>query len=130
MLEILNITVKHEQMHGVSLLPMILGEKVKRAKYAYTEAFLPLADKDKLRSVRTTEWKYIFAPLGTREELYNLVDDPGELINLVDTSNTVAQELKLQLLEIMNKYESTRPAVRIETDQLTTEALKALGYID
>jgi arylsulfatase A-like enzyme len=35
------------------------------------------------KMVRTREWKYVHDPMGDRDELYNLVDDPWELFNLI-----------------------------------------------
>ena len=34
--------------------------------------------------VRTREWKYVHDPMGDRDELYDLVADPNELVNVVD----------------------------------------------
>jgi len=37
-----------------------------------------------IRAIRTQEWKYVFNPGDTRDELYNLKADPGEVTNLID----------------------------------------------
>ena len=34
---------------------------------------------------RTREWKYVFVPYG-RDELYDLINDPGECVNLAGRS--------------------------------------------
>ena len=34
--------------------------------------------------VRTREWKYVHDPMGDRDELYDLVADPNELVNVID----------------------------------------------
>ena len=36
------------------------------------------------KMVRTREWKYVHDPMGDRDELYDLVNDPWELENVVD----------------------------------------------
>ena len=45
--------------------------------------------------VRSKQWKYIFMANGGREQLFNLKDDPNELINLADTRRQVVEELNL-----------------------------------
>lgn len=37
-----------------------------------------------IRAIRTAGWKYVFNPGDTRDELYDLNADPGEVTNLVD----------------------------------------------
>jgi len=36
------------------------------------------------KMARTREWKYVHDPMGDRDELYHLADDPAELNNVVD----------------------------------------------
>ena len=36
------------------------------------------------KMVRTREWKYVHDPMGDRDELYDLVADPNELVNVID----------------------------------------------
>lgn len=51
------------------------------------------------RMVRTTRWKYVYAP-HTKDELYDLQDDPAELENLIDSPEhvEVLSEMKARLL--------------------------------
>jgi len=51
------------------------------------------------RMVRTAEWKYVYNPHSI-DELYDLEDDPGELVNRVSDSacGDVLQEMKARLL--------------------------------
>jgi arylsulfatase A-like enzyme len=76
------------------------------------------------------DWKYV---LETRrpDELYHLVDDPGERTNLVERERERADRLRRQLLEEI--AERTRRADRMETVEETSpkvvEELRSLGYI-
>ncbi|MFX1535728.1 MAG: sulfatase/phosphatase domain-containing protein, partial [Promethearchaeota archaeon] len=51
--------------------------------------------------IRTKEWKLVIRSMpGTREELYNLQEDPNELVNLIDVleHSDKIRELKDKLL--------------------------------
>ncbi|MBX6342800.1 MAG: sulfatase, partial [Thermomicrobiaceae bacterium] len=54
--------------------------------------FDPAPHDRRLRAVRTTAWKFIWASDG-RHELYDLVSDPGETRNVVDERPDVAASL-------------------------------------
>jgi arylsulfatase A-like enzyme len=61
--------------------------------------------------VRTPQWKYVHDPLGDRDELYDLVNDPWELENVVDDprhGESVA-ELRLHLADWAIRTEDARP---------------------
>ena len=62
----------------------------------------------RLKTVRTEEFKYIWASDG-RDELYNIQRDPGELNNLIETYDEKSQELKALLKEWLNSFELYRP---------------------
>lgn len=53
------------------------------------------------KMVRTRAWKYVHDPLGDRDELYDLVNDPWELRNVVDDlqHRTVLAEMRLRLAD-------------------------------
>lgn len=88
---------------GVSLNPLINhGDSVWQGKqdkalYAYewyNGAWFGI------RAIRTPEWKYVWYPGDSRDELYNLKQDPIELNNLYNQPEYKAQQIKmLKLLE-------------------------------
>ena len=45
-------------------------------------------------AVRHGDWKFLMNPDGSRAELYNLIDDPGEKTNLAQKNAKVARWLK------------------------------------
>ena len=63
------------------------------------------------KMVRTPKWKYVHDPMGDRDELYDLVNDPWELYNVIDREeyrNTVAG-LQLKLADWSIKVEDATP---------------------
>ncbi len=81
-------------MDGVSLLPLLTGQKGQREHdYLYFE-FQELGGR---QAVREGPWKLVRLDIRSenpRYELYNLDDDPGEEHNLVDTKPEIAGHLK------------------------------------
>jgi len=63
------------------------------------------------KMVRTREWKYVHDPMGDLDELYDLVNDPWELENVVDepAHRDVVAELRLRLLDWSIETEDARP---------------------
>lgn len=63
------------------------------------------------KMVRTREWKYVHDPLGDRDELYDLANDPWELENVIDepAHRDVVSELRLRLLDWSVETEDARP---------------------
>ncbi|MFC1968119.1 sulfatase-like hydrolase/transferase [Chloroflexota bacterium] len=62
----------------------------------------------RLRTVRTNEYKYIWASDG-RDELYNIRNDPGELDNLINAEPEKASEMRAQLKKWLESFEPYRP---------------------
>ncbi len=63
------------------------------------------------KMIRTHEWKYVHDPMGDKDELYDLVNDPWELRNVVedDKNKDIIAELRLGLLDWSIKTEDARP---------------------
>ena len=60
-----------------------------------------------LRSVREGDFKYIEAP---KPELYNLREDPGENINIVEKNPAEARRLRGELGKLLARYSAKQPA--------------------
>lgn len=60
-----------------------------------------------LRSLRTPGFKYVWNPGDSRDELYDLVNDPGELSNLIDSSahSDTLHALRMRLHERLVEVE-------------------------
>jgi arylsulfatase A-like enzyme len=81
-------------IHGRSLVPLLQGERIPWRDYVIGEYYSKQRWVNPIRMVRTTNWKYTrYRKWG--EELYDLVNDPGELNNLAqgDAHTAVKQKL-------------------------------------
>jgi arylsulfatase A-like enzyme len=76
-----------------------------------------------LYGLRTERWKFILAP---RPELYDLVQDPGETRNVIQSEPRVAEELSSSLEKILA---TSRPRETPQADEETLEQLRSLGYV-
>ena len=63
------------------------------------------------KMVRTQSWKYVHDPLGDQDELYDLVNDPWELVNVVNEPQhaQVLAELRLRLADWAIATEDGQP---------------------
>jgi arylsulfatase A-like enzyme len=63
------------------------------------------------KMVRTESWKYVHDPMGDRDELYDLVDDPWELTNVAQEAlhAGVLAEMRLRLADWSIDTEDARP---------------------
>jgi len=104
LLEILNIPLdeKYEKLDGVSLVPLIQGEKISE-KIAFSETGNPQKEKappkkPNVKSVRTSKWKLIWNEYNDTKEFYDLESDPNEENNIagknLDQENLFWLELK------------------------------------
>jgi arylsulfatase A-like enzyme len=63
------------------------------------------------KMVRTREWKYVHDPMGDQDELYDLIDDPGELNNVIaePANKAIISELRDRLLSWSIRTEDSTP---------------------
>jgi choline-sulfatase len=115
-------------VQGISLVPAFTGAGV-GAENSYAESLYPKMNMNwsELRAIRTDRWKYIRAP---RPELYDLISDPRETRNIIQTNGQEVEKFEAQL----KKYTSNGPngAEKVETamvDERVMDQLKSLGYL-
>jgi arylsulfatase A-like enzyme len=124
----------HEEMQGQSLLPLLNGNKKSNDVLIYSRL------EYKLVAVRSANSKLIHDLRKPRKELYDLVNDSREKINLFDegTSVNIAEGEKyiISLLNWLNTQTQFYQALprtgtkkKIELSEPVKEQLKALGYI-
>jgi len=127
--EILNLPIP-ETVQGQSLLPLILGKKLKHERSAYSETYYPRYHYgwSELKSLRTAQYKYILAP---RPELYDLDQDPREQQNIYSKNKSLADKFIRELTNLEEKMakkgiDEKGPQ---QLDDEAREKLIALGYI-
>ena len=86
---------------GDNLFDLISGTK--SCDFAVSEIFTP---PNYMIHVRTKEWKYLFYQNGGYEELYNLKEDPHELVDLADENAYagIKKDLYYAAIEWVLKY--------------------------
>jgi len=113
---------------GTSLVPAFSGEEV-NSTFSYAESLIPKIDMGwaELRALRTTKWKYIRAP---KPELYDLENDPQELVNVVEQHRGEAEKLEMQLRDLTLTGPDKPEEIRSKTVSAETERqLRSLGYV-
>jgi tetratricopeptide (TPR) repeat protein len=119
-----------ESVQGESMLPLILGKQGGEALSAYSETYWPRYHYgwSELKSLRKGQYKFIDAP---KPELYDILEDPGELNNLVNKKATLGHEMKRELEALIDRYsaEGIEEAGPQKLDNDSLVKLQALGYI-
>ncbi len=116
------------QMQGTSLLRLMLGRSVAPTT-AYAESYYARLQFgwSELRAYYRGPYKYIEAP---KPELYNLEEDPGETKNLYRHQGSLANSMRAELLQLIERYSVDREAAeKRQPDEETVEALRSLGYV-
>jgi len=103
-LEMAEIDYAKDRFSGKSFLPLIVDPNstwAQRAVYSQTNGNELYGIQ---RSVMTKEWKYIYNGFDF-DELYDLVNDPNQMINLADKDETDAIQKELSILLWKFAYE-------------------------
>lgn len=113
------------EIGGKSLLPALAGSPLEpRTCYSRTEEPYLQAFWSPLQGLTTEGWRYVRT---TRPELYDLANDPKELVNLADKQPEKLKELEAELARFesgLKKRAGTAVAVTAEERR----ALESLGY--
>jgi choline-sulfatase len=117
LLELLEMPVP-DYLEGRSMMPILSGEEtadrtafIQTSRAGYGEPD-PQNVTDRIRAVRTPEWKlvhYNYLENQTRFELYHLASDPYEQRNVIDSHPQKANELRKELLEWLIEREQVKP---------------------
>ncbi|MCP5105622.1 MAG: sulfatase, partial [bacterium] len=123
---------------GKSLLPVMEGREEQSHEFVFIEK------ENQIKAARSNQWKYIeynqllkinrkvVRKKGQRE-LFNLIDDPGETVNLLATGMVDAAR---QLKRALEKWKNKNDGIKIKglskrkMDKEAVEALKSLGYVE
>ena len=88
LLDLLRMGNNTASMHGRSFLPVLYGDTD-----IHRDAIITGYHEGFDRCMRDRTWSYIQRPKGEPDELYNLVEDPKEGVNLIDEHPEEAQRL-------------------------------------
>lgn len=97
-----------EEYQGRSLIPLLNGEGFENKKDIFCYYHGNQMGLYTQRCVRNNEWKYIWNA-NSEDELYDLKNDPGEVVNLAFSAeySPIMEKLRLSLLEYMRQYKDT-----------------------
>ncbi len=111
---------------GLDLSPIATGsDRGDRVAYVETLATQIQMGWSPLLGIRTPRWKYIRAP---RPELYDLTNDPGELVDIASQEEDRVRELDALLAA---RLADSRPIVTTTSaiDDAERARLESLGYV-
>ena len=93
------------RLNDLAQLPEPHGRKTLIDSLRWREA------EGRRKMVRTPHWKFVHDPMGDKDELYDLVNDPWELTNVADDPQhrAIIADLWLQLADWMIATEDARP---------------------
>ena len=126
--------------HGKSVAPVLHGDAEYTEPYVVEEAGEGgLKRHNYLRSIQDMQWKLVHVPAqsyrdmmqGVEYELYDVLADPMETVNVADEHPDIVERLRFALEDIMDATGPVAPppgqAPRYTDEQL--RQLRALGYI-
>jgi arylsulfatase A-like enzyme/predicted Zn-dependent protease len=113
-------------LDGQSLLPLVTGRTTVSPGPAYLEAYTPRFwwGAKEVLGLRTDDWLFVQAP---RPELYDVVSDPAETLNLASSKPAEREKLGSMLKDLSAKGDLF--ANRTSVDDETARRLQALGYV-
>jgi arylsulfatase A-like enzyme len=88
----------------------------------------PLYQPKILKTVRSSDWKFVWGTDGTRE-LYSLIEDPDENFNVFQTKPQEAQQMELVLRKWISSFKPSEYYKREEMSNEALRELRSLGYI-
>ena len=129
-IELFSLERKRENLNGISLVPLLKGG-TESARSLYAEVHHDLDDflgrDPAMFCLERGGWKYIHRPVSGQHELYQVVPDPGELVNVYAPDHPQAAALLYELgkLDVLG-------GGLISSENLPLaerDALESLGYL-
>ncbi|MDP8218147.1 MAG: sulfatase-like hydrolase/transferase [Candidatus Theseobacter exili] len=127
-LDLLHIK-KNREIQGKSLIKLIVKKIRSLNLIAYGESLYAHLryNWSPLHSLRTEEWKYIKSP---QPELYNIREDPLELVNLAEDKPGILKKMDRALEKFLKKTSAPESKeTKVKMDEDTKAKLMSLGYI-
>jgi len=138
--EIMGWEIEDADFHGNSVVPVISGQVQTVDPHVVIEGGEGgLRWHEFLRAVQDERWKLVYVPSeryqgmmqGTELELYDVVEDPMETVNLADAHPDIVTRLKRELARIISTTgpiaEAPSRQPRYSPEEL--RSLRSLGYI-
>jgi len=115
-----------EKISGSSLRAALRGSAIEPGVcYSETKSVYEAFGWAPLASVTSDTWKYVNT---TRDELYNLKDDPDELNNLAESQPAQLQKMR-ELYARVQQQMSPHTAADVQFSEADRRNLESLGYL-
>jgi len=117
------------EFQGSNLVPLFAAAYEPEPRYVYSESWYARLHYgwSELRALRDDRYKLI---LSSEPELYDLSDDPEEMVNRVDDLNTVLLRMSRAADELAAGWSAgANAAGAAEIDEETRRKLVSLGYV-
>ncbi|MEI6866539.1 sulfatase [Flavicella sp.] len=109
-LDLVGIKLKPEEhLDGVSLLPLLKGEKIKNRSLIWHYPHYGNQGGEPSSIIRKGDWKLIHYYEDDRNELYNLKTDLKEAYNLISENTSMAKELEKELFIYLKSVNAKYP---------------------
>jgi arylsulfatase A-like enzyme len=93
--------------------------------------FSELDTKDRIKTLITSQWKYIYNYENKKEQLFNITEDPLEGNDLSDENREECNRLNKKLSNWVSQSKKYPPKAKpLELSPVEEEKLKTLGYIN
>ena len=123
LLDLANIPLKPLQhVDGVSLKPLLEGKDIKDRSLFWHYPHYGNQGGEPASMIREGDWKLIHYWEDGNNELYNLVNDPGEQSNVLQQQKKVATRLENKLHTFLTDVNANRP--EIDTTYNSTLAIE------
>lgn len=111
-------------IEGKSLWPLLNGTIKNGSEYVFIERH------NKIKAVRSSEWKYIENWHDNSFELYNIITDPGEEKNVVSEYQPIVKKMKNKLSGWINETDRSplEENQEMKLNKREKDILKSLGY--
>lgn len=86
-----------KDLDGLSLLPTLLGKNAEQKQHAYL--YWAFYERGGAQAIRAGNWKLIEQPKGSKLQLYDVSQDPGETTDLADKHPDMVAKLSKHLNE-------------------------------
>jgi len=111
-------------MEGISLMPLIKGQKPKIDTYAISERDMEITLKNECWSIMNERWKLY------NSRLYDLKNDAEEKIDVSDMHLNMKKSLRKRAIRFLQANRIFYADKKAKLDKKEKELLKALGYIE
>jgi arylsulfatase len=133
LLELMEIPTADLPVQGRSLLPLLAGESLELHSFSHARAVNE--EEDALYSARSDRWRFTLNRATGTGELYDLIEDPGEIRDVADANPGVVASFRelLDRQEERDRALATRvgpPGAPVALDPHLRRELQALGYLN